>query len=221
MHLVDMGNIVERIELGGYFTLLFFNLKLNVIGRFLYQFIHMASLGIDFQFMLSEQGKLQDIFNLLVHSKIFVFDDIGKIPDSIGIANHLGVVDGIGGQANGGNGGFKFVGDVIDEIGFDIVDLFLLENKDYCIYKGDNDEKGEDGRQYQQRKYGFINQAEMVWKGEGKLCIFFDNIVGKQFHLVVGAEQLRIDGRVGREDDFGLLRVYDSKIKVGVDAEVI
>ena len=82
---------------------------------------------------------MEEGFDKNAHAAVFVADDVNEVAAGGGIAGDGVVLEHFAGEADGGDGGFDFVGHVVDEVGFHLVQSVLGENS----ADGDDEERGD------------------------------------------------------------------------------
>ena len=90
--------------------------------------MEIGSLEVELKLLPVEPGNLKDPFDLLIHPLVLLFDHPRKEANLLLQTYYLIVGNGICGNRNGGNGGLKLVGHVVDEIRLHLRNFFLFDN---------------------------------------------------------------------------------------------
>ena len=83
---------------------------------------------------------MEEGFDKNAHAAVFVADDIDEVAAGGGIAGDGVVLEHFAGKTDGGDGGFDFVGHVVDEVGFHLVQSVLGEDS----ADGEDEEGGDE-----------------------------------------------------------------------------
>src|SRR5690606_6086768 len=121
---------------------------------------------IDIQLVFFQLGNSQYIFYLGMHPLVFVPYHLQIPKYLVLIIDYFRVFYGFHRQIYGGNGRFKLMGHIIDEVGFDLRDLFLLYQLIDGTGIGHNYDQSKRQRQYGHTQNGLDQKTFLFRKGE-------------------------------------------------------
>ena len=146
MHLINIYNSIDRIEIRVYPAAIFLDFQTERIYDIGNYKIRVYILHAERTLFLIEHRHLKHFLHLEAQTLSLVVDYIRNMLKRLGRLTDRLVVEHLSGERNGGDGSLEFMRHVVDEIIFHLRDFLLPEGHNDCIEEYYQDHKGEDKR---------------------------------------------------------------------------